>query len=443
MTMNRLNSLLLLCAAVFMLSSCIQDNFDTPPVYIPPSIDASQVMNIGDLLTSNNLLGNCDLVSPTLLSGVTYEGKYIKGVVTSDDFAGNFYKSLVIQDATGAISLSLDATNLNAQFPVGREVYVKLDGLYAGVFACQPTLGGGLDGSDIERIAEPLIDQHILKGDVVGEPSPEVLALNGGLNPSMINKLFVIENCEFDPSFIGQTYANIPVSPTYGKDVIVNGCNGGNVIVRMSDYAAFAGDTLPIGNGSIVGILGIYNDEYQFTIRDTNDVDMKNPRCDGADNLILNKDFEDQEISSGGWTTQVLQGPHDWSTSNQGGGNSYYAVLSNWNGQGNDASEAWLISPSMNLSGVQSATLEFRNAYNYGGPTMQLYVSTDFDNQSSVGDASWTELSYTQSQGGFAFVTATVDLSNFISSNVHIAFRYTGSDQDGSTWEVDDIRVFE
>ena len=97
----------------------------------------------------------------------------------------------------------------------------------------------------------------------------------------------------------------------------------------------------------------------------------------------------------------------------------------------------------MNLSGVQSATLEFRNAYNYGGPTMQLYVSTDFDNQSSVGDASWTELSYTQSQGGFAFVTATVDLSNFISSNVHIAFRYTGSDQDGSTWEVDDIRVFE
>ena len=85
MTMNRLNSLILLFAAVFMLSSCIQDDFDTPPVYIPPSIDASQVMNIGDLLTSNNLLGNCDLVSPTLLSGATYEGKYIKGVVTSDD----------------------------------------------------------------------------------------------------------------------------------------------------------------------------------------------------------------------------------------------------------------------------------------------------------------------------------------------------------------------
>ena len=81
-----------------MLSSCIQDDFDTLPVYIPPSIDASQVMNIGDLLTSNNLLGNCDLVSPTLLSGATYEGKYIKGVVTSDDFAGNFYKSLVIQE---------------------------------------------------------------------------------------------------------------------------------------------------------------------------------------------------------------------------------------------------------------------------------------------------------------------------------------------------------
>ena len=140
-------------------------------------------------------------------------------------------------------------------------------GFMLGVFACQPTLGGGLDGSDIERIAEPLIDQHILKGDIVENLVGS--CTNGGFNPAMLNKLFVIENCEFDPSFIGQTYANIPVSPTYGKDVIANGCNGGSVIVRMSDYAAFAGDTLPIGNGSIVGILGIYNDEYQFATQTT------------------------------------------------------------------------------------------------------------------------------------------------------------------------------
>ena len=81
----------------------------------------------------------------------------------------------------------------------------------------------------------------------------------------------------------------------------------------MSDYAAFAGDTLPIGNGSIVGILGIYNDSINYDSRHKRRR-HENPRCDGADNLILNKDFEDQEISSGGWTTQVVEGPHDWST---------------------------------------------------------------------------------------------------------------------------------
>ena len=127
---------------------------------------------------------------------------------------------------------------------------------------------------------------------------------------------------------------------------------------------------------------------------------MKNPRCDGADNLILNKDFEDQELGSGGWTTQVVEVPTIGQLAT--GRRQLLLVCSNWNGQGNDASEAWLISPSMNLSGVQSATLEFRNAYNKWRTNYATYVSTDFDNQSAVGDASWTELSYTQSQGGFA-----------------------------------------
>ena len=43
-------------------------------------------------------------------------------------------------------------------------------------------------------------------------------------------------------------------------------CNGNTVSVRTSGYANFADDTLPSGNGSIVGIFTIYNSEKQFEV---------------------------------------------------------------------------------------------------------------------------------------------------------------------------------
>lgn len=158
------------------------------------------------------------------------------------------------------------------------------------------------------------------------------------------------------------------------------------------------------------------------------------------------KGFEDQSVTSGGWTTQVEVGADDWSTNNQGSGHSgtYYGTITNYNGSGNDPSEAWLISPSVDLSGATMPVLTFISAYKFAGPTLEVKVSTDYTGSGSPAAATWTDLSPTLSSGSFSWApSGNVDLSSYNGQTIYVAFRYTGSASDGSTWELDDIKIDE
>ena len=141
-----------------------------------------------------------------------------------------------------------------------------------------------------------------------------------------------------------------------------------------------------------------------------------------SSSLISNtlKTFDDQSITSGGWTTQVVTGPFDWYTTDQGS-SSHYAALTNYD-NGNTASEVWLISPSFNFSNSTNPSLSFKNAANYNGPDLEVYVSVDYDGTSLPNSATWSPLSATLSSGGFEWVSSgAIDLSSYIGTNTYVA----------------------
>lgn len=73
---------------------------------------------------------------------------YIRGRVTTDDYAGNFYKTLCIQqvfvngsDTTQqALRLSVDAGSIGGLYQLGQEILIRVDGLAIGRYANQPQL---------------------------------------------------------------------------------------------------------------------------------------------------------------------------------------------------------------------------------------------------------------------------------------------------------------
>src|SRR5438270_10618728 len=109
------SSLLLFIFAVVI--SC-NKKFDAPPSYIPPDITAN--ISIAALKTIHTL-GNADSITTDAI---------IEGVVIANDSSGNFYKQIILQDSTGGIAINVDDYNLYSSFPIGRKVYVKLNGLF-------------------------------------------------------------------------------------------------------------------------------------------------------------------------------------------------------------------------------------------------------------------------------------------------------------------------
>ncbi len=78
-------------------------------------------------------------------------GIYIRGRVATDDYGGNFYKSLVIQQVNdwengGAaidqqcLRISVDMGSANGMFPQGQEILIRCNGLAIGRYANQPQL---------------------------------------------------------------------------------------------------------------------------------------------------------------------------------------------------------------------------------------------------------------------------------------------------------------
>ena len=77
-------------------------------------------------------------------------GIYIRGRITTDDYAGNFYKAIVIQQttdwATGApidqqnLRISVDLGSSAGMYQIGQEIIIRCNGLAIGRYANQPQL---------------------------------------------------------------------------------------------------------------------------------------------------------------------------------------------------------------------------------------------------------------------------------------------------------------
>ena len=76
---------------------------------------------------------------PTLGRGI-----YIRGRVTTDDYAGNFYKSMVIQQVVDGkqqnLRISVDMGSSHGLYQMGQEILIRCNGLAVGRYSNQPQL---------------------------------------------------------------------------------------------------------------------------------------------------------------------------------------------------------------------------------------------------------------------------------------------------------------
>lgn len=407
--MKRLGKISFLVASLTLLvfSGCKKREFDAPPAVEIPT---------------GNKLTIADIKARFNGTPVHFGDESLYGTVTMDEKSGNIYKNIYMQDGTDAINVRLLSSGGVYQ---GDSIRIYLKGTVLSQF------------NGVWQLDSVDVNKNIIKQKTNVVVAPMVVTLDQ-LSSSLQSKLIQINDVQFSSSELGNTYADGVNLQSANR--ILEDCAGNTLIVRTSGYASFAKTQLAQGKGTIIGILGEYSGTLQLYIRNINEVGLTGSRCAGQ---YLSKNFDDGSITSGGWTQQNVNGTINWTIGTFGGVS--YANISNYVAPNNIACETWLISPTFDLSASNNPMMSFDNAWKYNGNMLEVFVSTNYSS-GSPSSATWTDITsqFQYSQGNFAWSpSGSVSLAGYKGSNVHIAFKYTGSASDGSTWEVDNIKVKE
>ena len=397
---------------VFAFVSCKKEYVNPPEIFYP---DAGGTITIDSLRQLYQANGPISFTTDLDLYGI----------VTMDENDGNIYKSIYLQDHTSAINVRLKSGGGLYQ---GDSVRIALNGCYLNQF------------SGVMQLDSVDTDWNVVKQSSANPFAAEVTTIDQ-ITTAKESELVQFNNVQFVKWQLNDTYAD-KVNQIDG-DVLLEDVSGNTVVIRTSGYASFADQQVAQGSGSIVCIVSHFNGELQLFIRSYDEVNMSGARFTG---LSLYKDFNDDVVTSDGWTTyQVIPSIAIWETSSAGGASNPYCQISNYNGSTNEAAETWLISPSLDLTGSTAPMVAFDNAWNYDvtAPPLEVYISMNYVS----GDpllATWTDLTgfANWSGGSWTWVNSgDIAISGFEAPNVHIAFRYQGSASEGRTYEIDNIII--
>lgn len=401
--------------------SC-EPKYDVPPV---PSIPEGKLINIDTLELWYGQHGSHSITDDYSLYAV----------VTTDESTGNFYKEAYIQDGSRGIRVRFTA---NSSLSQGDSIRVYLKGTYLDEY-------NGLLQLDSVDIDNNIIIQ---KNNVAIEPLTLDLQNVTGAYQSQLVK---IENVEFTSGDLGKTWADAVNQSA--RNLNLTDCNGNTVLVRTSGYANFAGDVIPEGNGTLIGVVGVFGTDIQIYVRNPNELTFDAARCTGGGTVTcdpknaLSETFASflSGASAGNncWETISTVGSTIWSIGDISG--DKLAVASNLSG-GDPSNVMWLVSPEMVYA--SSNVLSFQTAvqgWNHDG--LEAYLLTNYSGNPNT--ATQTLISSAtiagSSSGNNTLVgSGSINISSLIGSGPYrVAFKYSANGVGGqtSTYKVDNVII--
>jgi len=247
--------LTIIVALATLMFSCVDDDYDTPPITQKPIGNVYTIAQIKDSIAS--------------VSTYTFEhDASVYATVTMDNETDNSYKTFFIQDNTAAIAVF---QNPSGGVYIGDSVRIYLKDLmimkYNELFQINNTVGTGIN-----------IETNLIKQGVNNKRAPELATIEQiASNKSYYQgRLVKIENVQFVDTDTAKTYANAADLETENR--FIQDVNDNLLIVRTSGYSTFANSEVPNGSGSIIAIVSQYNNDMQLVIRKASEVVMENNR---------------------------------------------------------------------------------------------------------------------------------------------------------------------
>lgn len=204
----------------------------------------------------------------------------INGYVSSSDKSNNFFKSIVIQDASGAVEIMAGLYNLHNIYPLGQRLLVSTHGLMLGKYNGTLQLGianHSSSGAEVDYMGHrTLVDQHVMR-DMERKPVAPLLVRLDKLTSEHCGMLVKIDNLMYSGDQALPTWGNSGFGTTNYHRFSDDSDN--KILVMCSDYANFANREIPLTTLSLTGVFYLQSPGPQtninaIKIRDLNDVQI-------------------------------------------------------------------------------------------------------------------------------------------------------------------------
>ncbi len=470
MKTNKTIILLLALVASISFTSCVEDGDFSVPKSLGTEENTAVETIKAELADSNSGLTEISIAN---LKGLVVNGQatqissdiVVKGYVTSSDDSGNFYKEFFIQDKpenpTAAIKVALELVDSYNKFNIGREVYIRLNGLYVGEVRSGDgvaTIGGDKneDGDEVENMSLNQVNSQLFRASNTEAIVPLEVKFSE-INNSHVGMFVKINNAQFPTSLAGKTY--VDANDQFDTQRTLQSCDGfgfTNFILETSSFAGFKFAILPEGGGSISAVVSktFNGSDLVLALNSISHVDMTGARCTPLNindfNVVLEEDFDsgvdNSTFNFPNWTNFAEVGNEFW-TEQVFSGNGY-AEFSGFR-TGDDVNVGWLISPAINMDAQTNEFLNFQVAQHHLDSTdnsLEVFVSTNYDG-TNVSAATWQPVSANlpvPSDSWYAFKdSGLVDLSSY-TGTLYVGFKVTGSGTDEAldgAYMIDDFKI--
>lgn len=309
--------------AALSMTSC-QADMDAPEL-VEPKATMEANTTISDFKTA---FADKTMLCP-MKDEATQTPYIIKGRVISSDATGNIYKSIVIQDETAALALSINQGSTYTDYRLGQEVVLNATGLYIGYYNGLQQIGwlDEYNGSpSLTFMSWSMFQAH---SELNGFPNQDVkyvfykkekkdpwpsenpycvvtnfsdLPSTGAEFRNMQSQLVEFRNVYFEEGG-KETYA--PYQESVNR-TLMDG-TGASLTVRTSGYSNFYNEIIPEGTGTVRGILSYYGDSWQLLLRGLDDV-MITDKGQKNDPYTVAEAMEVQNEGLTGWVTAYIVG---------------------------------------------------------------------------------------------------------------------------------------
>ena len=449
--------------SIFIMSCCFFSCIDEAEFKIPDLINVEfKEKATTDINTAINAFQQAGTEIFTYNSGdVMIAAAY----VISSDVAGNFYKTLIIQDSPenpmNGLEIKIDMRSYYTKYNFGRKILLRLSGL-----SIQEQNGkyiiGYLSGDSLVDIPESLLDHFIIRSPETAEIVPKPITLES-VSPSLINTFVELEKVQFLKADLGKSFASEAYDKYNGERLIEQCDNLAKSYLYTSSYADFSSFLLPEERFHLTAVLtrDYYTGEVTLVLNNPKDIELLDEeRCDPVffecpvRSLTNNKDvlyYENFESLASSRDIEKM----GWENINVNFGNgrfkkrsrdeNTFLQISAYNSK-EYVMEVWLLSPPIDLERSKDELMTFDTRATFEeGSLLTCWISRDYKN--NVKEANWQQLDVEISVGSRddsneVFMNSGTVQLDCLEGNVRLAFRYLGSDPGASTtYDLDNILI--